>query len=113
MRRYVAVIAIIFGLELATATDVSALPGQVAQVSVMAAGEIKAVNRDAGQLTIDHGPLLNLSVPPSVRVFSVRDRGLLDQVKVGDSVLFLAENVAGVLTVVRIETGPGDPHGDH
>lgn len=81
--------------------------------SVMAAGDIRAVDQDAGQLTIDHGPLLNLNIPPAVRVFQVRDRDLLNDLKIGDSILFLAENIAGQLTVVRIQTGPGDPHGDH
>lgn len=113
MGRYIAAIVLAFALRPDAGLAAAAWADQVAQASVMAAGDIRALDKDAGQLTIDHGPLLNLNIPPATRLFQVRDRGLLDNLKVGDSILFLAENIAGQLTVTRIETGPGDPHGDH
>jgi Cu/Ag efflux protein CusF len=112
--RRIATALVLVGFELfAAGIDGSASADQLAQASVMAAGEIMGVDKDGGQLTIDHGPLLNLNMPAAVRVFQVRDRSVLDQLEVGDSVLFVAENIAGRLTVIRIEIGPGEGHGEH
>lgn len=86
---------------------------QGSSYSVMAVGDVRAIDREAGSLTVDHGPLLNLSIPAAVRVFQVADRTILDTMKVGDTIRFTADNVAGRLTIVRIETGPVDGHGDH
>lgn len=113
MRRHVAVIVLVLAMGPAAGFGAAAWTDEVAQAPVLAAGEIRAIDKDAGQLTIDHGPLLNLDVPPAVRVFQVRDRSVLAQLEVGDAVLFLAENIAGQLTVIRIQIGPGEGHGEH
>lgn len=115
MRRQIAAALVALSLGLMAGISVPVLAEQLAQASgsVMAAGDIRAVDKDAGQLTIDHGSLLNLNLPAAIRVFQVRDRGVLDQLEVGDSVLFLAENIAGRLTVIRIEIPPGAGHGEH
>jgi len=39
---------------------------------------------------------------PMTMVFRVSDAAMLDQVKVGDKVSFVAEKVGGMLTVTRI-----------
>ena len=66
-------------------------------------GEIRKVDREAGKITIKHGPLENLGMPAMTMVFRVKDAAMLDQVKPGDKVSFEAEQVGGALTVVRIE----------
>ncbi len=81
--------------------------------TVMAVGDVKAVDREAGTVTLDHGPLLNLNIGPSVRIFQVADRAFLEGVKIGDAMRFIADNVAGRLTIVEVETGPTDGHGAH
>ncbi len=81
--------------------------------TVMAVGDVKAVDREAGAVTLDHGPLLNLNIGPSVRVFQVTDRAFLEGVKVGDAMKFIADNVGGRLTIIEVETGPADGHGAH
>ncbi len=90
----------------------SSLPAQNAY-TVMAVGDVKAVDREAGTITLDHGPPLNLNIGPSVRLFQVADRAFLDGVKIGDAMRFIADNVAGRLTIVEVETGPTDGHGAH
>ncbi len=94
----------------------SARGEQLAQeptAAVLAAGDVRHLDRDGGKMTIDHGPLLNLGVPPAVRIFEIREHALFDLVKVGDSIRFLAENIAGQLTITKIETGAPDGHGAH
>jgi Cu/Ag efflux protein CusF len=69
----------------------------------MADGEIRKVDRDAKKITIKHGPLANLDMPPMTMVFQVKDPAMLDQVKAGDKVKFQAEKVGGAFTVTKIE----------
>lgn len=66
-------------------------------------GEIRKVDKDAKKITIKHGPLANLDMPPMTMVFQVRDAALLDQVKAGDKVKFEAEKVGSAFTVTKIE----------
>ena len=74
-----------------------------AQPSAMSDGEIRKVDKDAKKITIKHGPLANLDMPPMTMVFQVTDAALLDRVKAGDKVKFQAEKVGGAFTVTKIE----------
>lgn len=73
------------------------------QGSALADGEVRKVDKDAKKITIKHGPLANLDMPPMTMVFQVKDPAMLDQVKAGDKVKFQAEKVGGAFTVTRIE----------
>lgn len=66
-------------------------------------GEIRKVDKDAQKITIKHGPLKNLDMPPMTMVFRVKDAALLDAVKQGDKVKFNAENINGQYVVTKIE----------
>lgn len=66
-------------------------------------GTVKKVNADTGKLTISHGPLPNLDMPPMTMVFRVKDPTWLARMKPGDSIRFVAERVDGALTVTAIE----------
>jgi Cu/Ag efflux protein CusF len=74
-----------------------------AQEAAMAEGEIRRVDRESRKLTIRHGPLVKLDMPPMTMVFAVKDPALLEQVKPGDKVRFEAEKIGGVYTVTRME----------
>jgi len=65
-------------------------------------GEVKKVDKDAGKLTIKHGPLENLGMPAMTMVFHVVDPAMLDEVAPGDKITFLAEKVGGFLTVTQL-----------
>lgn len=69
----------------------------------MAEGEVKKVDKDAGKITLKHGPLLNLDMPAMTMVFRVKDAAMLDQVKPGDKVKFIAEKSNGALTVTTLQ----------
>ena len=86
------------------ATSHGAAPaGAHAQHHVLADGEVRRVDRDAGKLTIRHGPLANLDMPPMTMVFQVKDPAMLEQVNVGDKVRFSADRVNGSITIVAME----------
>ncbi len=79
---------------------VSAAPN----ASQLADGEVRKVDKEAKKLTIRHGPLPSLDMPtPMTMVYQVKDPALLDQVKAGDKIKFLAEKIGGQFTVIRIE----------
>lgn len=69
----------------------------------MTEGEVRKVDKDAGKITLKHGPIKNLDMPPMTMVFQVKDRALLDKVKAGDKVQFTAEQSAGAYVVTGIE----------
>ena len=71
--------------------------------SAMTDGEVKKVDKDAGKLTIKHGPLTNLDMPGMTMVFRVKDPAMLDQVKEGDKIRFVADRVNGAITVVELK----------
>ena len=77
--------------------------GATSALAQLADGEIRKVDRDAKKITIKHGPMPNLDMPPMTMVFQVKDAAMLDQVKPGDKVKFSAEKLGGAYTVTRIE----------
>jgi Cu(I)/Ag(I) efflux system protein CusF len=66
-------------------------------------GEVRKVDRDAQKITIRHGTIANLNMPPMTMVFQVRDPALLDRAKTGDRVKFAAEQSGGAYIVTRID----------
>jgi Cu(I)/Ag(I) efflux system periplasmic protein CusF len=101
----IAVLGIVVGLwTLASlAADVASQPIVVAQTGVaMTDGEVKKVDKEAGKLTIKHGPLTNLDMPGMTMVFRVKDPAMLDQVKEEDKIRFVADRVNGAITVVEL-----------
>jgi len=66
-------------------------------------GEIRKVDKDAKKITIKHGEIKNLDMPPMTMVFQVKDPSALDRLKAGDKVKFQAEKIGGTYTVTSIE----------
>ncbi len=72
----------------------------------MADGEIRKVSKDTKKITIKHGEIKNLDMPGMTMVFQVKDEALLDKVKAGDKVKFVAEKVDGAIVVTDIQAAP-------
>lgn len=66
-------------------------------------GEVRKIDKAAGKITIKHGEIKNLDMPPMQMVFRAQPPALLDKVQVGDKVRFQAEKVGGTYTVTAIE----------
>lgn len=75
----------------------------IAPSSPMTEGEVRKVNQVDATMTLRHGPLENLGMPAMTMTFRVKDPAMLGQVKEGDKVRFVADNVGGKLTVVQLE----------
>ena len=68
-------------------------------------GLVKKVDKTAGKVTLAHGPLKNLGMDMAMTMaFRVKDADWLDQMKAGDKIRFVADNVNGVLTMVKFES---------
>jgi len=66
-------------------------------------GVVKKVDKGQGKLTLQHGPLENLGMPAMTMIFRVKGAAMLEQVKPGDRIKFLAEKVDGAITVTKLE----------
>ncbi len=80
--------------------------GSASQSAALYDGEIRKIDKSAAKITLRHGPMPQLDMPPMTMVFQVKDKALLDQVKPGDKVKFDAEKIGGAFVVTRIEAAP-------
>jgi Cu(I)/Ag(I) efflux system periplasmic protein CusF len=99
------VVAVLAPLAMAEPSGPAALVvTEVAGASAaMSHGEIKKVDKEAGKITIKHGPLANLEMPAMTMVFRVKDPAMLDEVREGDKVKFVASRENGALTIIQLE----------
>lgn len=65
--------------------------------------EVRRVDTRANTVTLRHGDIKNLDMPPMTMVFQVKDTAWLQQIKAGDKVRFTADKVGGNYTVMSIE----------
>lgn len=66
-------------------------------------GEVRKIDKGAKKITLKHGEIKSMDMPPMTMVYQVQDPALLDKVKEGDKVRFTAEKVGGAYTVTSIE----------
>lgn len=90
------------GTLLQTARAADSAAAGAADATTMSEGEIRKVDKGAGKLTIKHGELKNLGMAAMTMVFRAQDPAMLDKVKAGDKVKFVAEDVNGQLTVTKL-----------
>lgn len=92
----------------AQTTDHSAHHPEASKVAQTAApmtdGEVRKVDMETKKITIRHGAIENLGMPPMTMVFQVKDQAMLEKVKTGDKVKFTVEKTGGAFTVTQIET---------
>jgi Cu(I)/Ag(I) efflux system protein CusF len=94
MKLYAPVVA---ALTLVTATAFAAEP-------TLTEGEVRRTNPAGQEITLKHGEIKNLDMPPMTMVFKVNDPALLAKIKAGDKVRFTADQINGTYTVLSIET---------
>jgi Cu/Ag efflux protein CusF len=66
-------------------------------------GEVRRVDKAAGKVTLRHGPIPSIDMPPMTMVFQVKDPTLLEQVRTGDKVKFAAEKDGSNYVVTTME----------
>mgnify|MGYP000881295445 CR=1 FL=1 len=77
-----------------------------AQQADLSEGEVTRVDAAALKVTLRHGELKNLNMPPMTMVFRVADASVVGDLKPGDKVRFRAEQISGAYHVQRIEKAP-------
>lgn len=69
------------------------------------AGTVTAIDKTAGTITLDHGPIPELDWPAMTMAFPATPASLLDTVKVGDKVSFdlkMADG-SGEITAIQVQ----------
>jgi Cu(I)/Ag(I) efflux system protein CusF len=69
-------------------------------------GEVRKIDMQAQKITLKHGEIKNLDMPPMSMVFQVKNPALLEKVKAGDKVKFTAEQINGALVVTDLQPAP-------
>ncbi|SKD03114.1 Cu and Ag efflux protein CusF [Burkholderia sp. YR290] len=65
--------------------------------------EVKKVDPETGMVTLKHGALENVGMPPMTMAFKAKDAAMVKQVHEGDKVKVRVESVNGTLTIVKME----------
>jgi Cu/Ag efflux protein CusF len=84
-------------------TDNAAGAASAESGQAMTSGVVKKVDKGAGKVTIRHEQLKNLGMPQMTMVFRVKDPAMLDRLKEGDKIRFVADKVNGAFTVMEFE----------
>ncbi len=105
---FVTMLVAVMAAQSVLADDAHHKPAQATAAAgalAMSEGEVRKVDKPAKKITLKHGPLVNLDMPGMTMVFQVADPAMLDQVKAGDKVKFVADKVGGNYIVTKIEPG--------
>ncbi|QSR42721.1 copper-binding protein [Aeromonas dhakensis] len=89
------------GHDMSQMGDMQQMEGM--QEKVMTKGVISRIDAENGKVGIKHEAIANLKMPAMTMIFQVADPAQLQGLKVGDEVLFHAENPAGKLTVTALQ----------
>lgn len=92
-----------FSLPSAPPPAVEGHAGHAGDPAALADGVVVSVDSAASMVTIRHGPLVSLGMPPMTMGFQVADPALLERFKPGDRVRFHADAIGGTFTATNIE----------
>ena len=73
-----------------------------AQDAAFTKGSVKALDAEAGKVTIVHEELVNLGMPAMTMVFRA-DEDMMGKLSEGQDIEFVADRVEGKLTVVELK----------
>ncbi|TGP45796.1 copper-binding protein [bacterium M00.F.Ca.ET.228.01.1.1] len=65
--------------------------------------EVRKVDAETGMVTLKHGALENVGMPPMTMAFKAKNAAMVKQIHQGDKVKVRVENVDGTLTIVKLE----------
>jgi Cu/Ag efflux protein CusF len=68
--------------------------------------EVRKVDKAQGKITLKHGEIKNLDMPPMTMIFRVKDAKWLDEVAAGDKVKVDVEKIDGQYVVTALKRAP-------
>ena len=99
-------IPLLAALALAAPLHAEPVAAPVAEAAALSEGVVRKVDAANAKVTLRHGPIANLDMPPMTMVFRAQPPALLNGIRAGDTVRFRAELVDGTYTVTAIEPLP-------
>lgn len=66
-------------------------------------GEVRKVDKATGKITLKHGEIKSLGLPATTMAFQAADKVLLEKIKAGDKVKFIAANDNGKPVLLDIQ----------
>ncbi|KDB09641.1 Copper binding periplasmic protein CusF [Burkholderia sp. lig30] len=70
--------------------------------AMLADAEVKKVDAASGMVTLKHGALENVGMPPMTMAFKARDAAMVKRIHEGDKVKVRVESINGTLTIVKL-----------
>jgi Cu/Ag efflux protein CusF len=90
--------------RIATALAALGLAASALAQATWTDGEVRKVDPKNGKITLKHGDIKNLDMPPMTMVFTAKDKAILQGIKAGDKVQFTADkDAAGEILVTAIQ----------
>jgi Cu(I)/Ag(I) efflux system periplasmic protein CusF len=65
--------------------------------------EVRRVDTSANKVTLRHGEIPNLNMPPMTMVFQAQDPAMLEGLNTGDNVWVTVERLNGAYTILSVE----------
>ena len=90
-------------VTLALASMIAVSGATAALATEYTKGVVKKIDLKAGKVTIIHDELVNLEMPAMTMVFKTIDTAMLDKMKEGENIEFIADRVKGKLTVTELK----------
>jgi len=79
-------------------------PGKKTKTAVhQATGVVKSVDAGSGKVTLEHGPVKSLNWPAMTMAFGVKDKGLLDKLRVGQRVHVDLQEQGGSYVITSVK----------
>ncbi|MCM2250741.1 MAG: copper-binding protein [Ramlibacter sp.] len=88
----------------AQAQSASGVTASAQAAGELADGEVRKVDKENKKVTLKHGPIDSLDMPPMTMVFQVADASMLDKLQPGDKVRFRVARQSGRMTVTEIQS---------
>jgi uncharacterized cupredoxin-like copper-binding protein len=79
------------------------MKGTVDVATAWAQGEVRKIDLQNSKITIRHGAIKNLDMPPMTMVFTVKDKDMLSPLKSSDSVRFVVMHEAGKYVITQLQ----------
>ena len=93
-----------FLLPIMLLASIVTMPGAFAKgEQTMTEGVIKKIDASTGKVTIKHGPIENLDMPPMSMVFGVKNTAMLSGLAKGDNVQFFVVDEDGKMIIEELE----------
>lgn len=78
----------------------------MAATPAVADGEVRKIDKENGKITIRHGEIKHMDMPPMTMVFTAKDKALLDKVQVGQKIQFTVVHEGGKMVVTDMQPAP-------